>query len=495
MISFIASFAIHAQGPDLVSRVRAALIVPGSRPWAQTTLTGQASQYGVEGKYSLRFTQDGRFVQSIVDQLGEANGFDGTRHWESDSSGATRVVGFEDADQQKGMAMMLTDYWIQPNATVDIKADGNLLHVKLRNSLFEETVEIDPATSLPISASFLASSGKVVLVLSDWRPAGAFRVPFKADLQHGGLTDIFLVNRAKGSGDPGAAAYAMPSWIPTDVTFDASKPSAVESKKAFTGHMLVHPLVNGKDVGWFILDTGAEIMVINPKVADTLGMPKIGQEQLVGVGGSTTASFRTAKDFTLGPATIKNVKFIEFDLGQLDTIFRVKVAGIVGFDFFRRTIVGVNLSKPEVTVFDPATYKLPAGDWTAMQFDSGNPVAEARFEGDRKAFFRLDTGANGTVTFHAPYVEHEHLLDGRTTTTTFQGGVGGMTSGRLGKLTWFEIGGHRFENPSATFSQAKVGAFTSRYLAGNIGQDFMTPFNMVFDFGGSRVGFVVIGDR
>lgn len=102
----------------------------------------------------------------------------------------------------------------------------------------------------------------------------------------------------------------------------------------------------------------------------------------------------------------------------------------------------------------------------------------------------MDTGANGSVTFHAPAVERLHLLDNRQTTPANMAGVGGMTEARIGKIAWFELGGHRFEKVEATFSTAKSGAFADKYLAGNIGQDLMEPFTVVFDFGGSRVAFL-----
>jgi len=491
MLSFLAAVAVvRLQSPALVDKVRAALTVENAAPWGQTTLTGISLQKGVEGKYTLQFTADGKFIQSIESPLGDRAGFDGSVHWQADYSGATRQVAFEDAEEQRGMVMVLTSSWLAPNAPVDITVDGNTLHMKLRNSLFQEDLQIDPATNLPSSATFQASAGKVTLGLSDWRAAGRYKAPFKSSLSLGPITDTFTVTDAKGSKDPGIKAFAMPKWTAKDTSFDPKKLALVETKKAFSGHILVHPLVEGKDVGWFILDTGAEVMVIDPKVADKLNMPKIGKETLIGVGGATTASFRLGKSFSLGTATIKNLRFTEFDLAQIGKILNVQLAGIVGYDFMRRTIVGVDLNKPEVRVFNPATYKLPSGAWTAMMFDSGNPVVKAKFEGDREAWFRMDTGANGTVTFHAPFVAKEKLLDGRETRPAMMGGVGGMTSAKMGTLKWFELGSHRFESPVVSFSEAKTGAFTSEYLAGNIGQDFLKPFDLVIDFGGSRVGFL-----
>jgi hypothetical protein len=178
------------------------------------------------------------------------------------------------------------------------------------------------------------------------------------------------------------------------------------------------------------------------------------------------------------------------DLARIGKYLGVKMAGIVGYDYFRRTIVGIDLDAASVEVYNPVQFQLAKGSWTPMKFSSGNPAVEASLEGDRTAWFRLDTGANGTVSFHSPFVEKEQLLNGRQTVASGSMGVGGMSQSRTGVIDWFELAGHRFEKPSATFSQAKQGAFTDTYLAGNIGQEFMKPFKVLFDFGGSRVALV-----
>jgi hypothetical protein len=108
-------------------------------------------------------------------------------------------------------------------------------------------------------------------------------------------------------------------------------------------------------------------------------------------------------------------------------------------------------------------------------------------DGAPKAWFRFDTGADGTVALHSPFVKKWRLLDGKTTTPAGAGGVGGISTARRGKIKWFELAGHRFQNPTVLFSTSATGAFAEPYLAGNIGHEFMMPFRIVIDFTGSRI--------
>ena len=497
LLAFLFTRGSH-ETPDVLANVRHAIsITSGGPSWSETVLTGHAVLNGVDGQYTLRFRPEGPFYQAIQGPLGETYGSDGKTFWQIDRTGASRRLAFEDVDRTEALILVLTDRWLDPNthgnATVLRQEPGQSdyrIHIKPRGTGLDETVTVDPTTWLPTSAEFEIASSKTIVELSDWRTAGGIKLPCQASVTNEGLTDTFKVESIAAGNDQNLSIYSPSDANPTYISFDAGRSTAVEAKRADTGHVLVHPLVNGKDIGWFILDSGAESMVIDPVAADLLNLPKVGKEAVVGVGGAVQEPFRTADRFVLGPAVMKGVTFVEIDLHELSNIFKVKLSGIVGYDFFRRFIVELSLSKQTVSIQNVVTYRLPSGSWSKILFSTGNPAVQATFEGDHQDWFRLDTGANGSVTFHAPAVERLHLLDNRQTTPANMAGVGGMTEARIGKIAWFELGGHRFEKVEATFSTAKSGAFADKYLAGNIGQDLMEPFTVVFDFGGSRVAFL-----
>ena len=484
--------------PDVVANVRKAISVPGTEGgWTETVLKGHSTYNGVDAPYSLQYQPDGAFVQTVKGPLGQTFGSDAKSFWQIDRMGASRHLSFEDVDRINGITLMLTDHWLDAsahvNATLDRTGskDGSYrIHIKPRDTALDEYITVDAQTWLPTKAEFEISSSTTVIELSNWKPAGSIKVPCLAKVTNEGLTDTFRVEEIEELHSANHAIYAEVPSIRSDVRYDTAISNAVETKRAASGHVLVHPKVNGKDVGWFILDSGAESMVIDPKTADQMNLPKVGKEVVVGVGGSVQEPFRTADEFVLGPATMQNVTFIEIDLGQLSEFFKVRVAGIVGYDFFRRFIIQLDLKKPSVKIEDPSSYRLPIGNWSKLLFSTGNPAVLASFEGDHQGWFRLDTGANGAVTFHTPIVESLHLLDHRQTSTANEAGVGGTVEARLGHVDWFELGGRRFQKVEATFSLAKSGAFADKYLAGNIGQDLMEPFKVVFDFGGSRVAFL-----
>ncbi len=484
LLAGLALLAPHGNS-DLLLSVREALHV-SSPAWHSTILSGKANYYGTDQTFTLQFDPDGKFLQKIVGPLGESYGYDGKSYWQADRSGAPRILNFEDQDVQQAFILVQGNGWLNPPPGVKVAAEGNEVHVTLESGL-EETIEIDPATHLPTEATYSISPGVVTIKVSDWRPAGEWKIPFKMEVSAAGITDTFTADDAK---ETASADYSLPKWTPNDVVFDPSISNVLETRKLPTGHLIVHPLINGQDVGWFILDSGADIMVIDPAIADKLNLPKIGELPLVGIGAVVKEPFRTVNEMKLGPMTLKDSQFAELDLSMFKKIFNMDVVGIVGFDTFRRAVVKVDLDAPAVSIYDPAKFQLPEGTWTATKFSTGNVALQAKMEGDRVGWYRLDTGANGTVQFHTPYVEKEHLLDNRQLRDAQSAGAGGVVSTKAGHIEWFELAGHRFENPDVIFSQATVGAFNDRYLAGNIGQEFLKEFTLYFDFGGSRVALV-----
>jgi hypothetical protein len=330
--------------------------------------------------------------------------------------------------------------------------------------------------------------GEEVVELSDYREVLGFRLAHRVTRALGGTTNIFEVRSVAAAPATSRAQFRPVAARPSDTRWDAAVPARVEARRVRSGHMLVHPLVNGKDVGWFILDSGAGVMVIDKKAADGLGMSALGEILAVGVAGKTKARFRQGETFGLGPVTLAGTRYMELDLGFLKQAFGVPIGGICGRELFARAVVEIDISGESVAIHDPARFRLEGAAWQELFFSSRNPAVRARFEGG-EGLFKLDTGSGDTVSFHAPAVERFRLLAGRETRGGRSGGVGGSRPSRRGKLAWFEFGGRRFEGPEVEFAGAGEGAFSDVYTVGNIGAGFLRAFRIVFDYGNKRIAF------
>ena len=285
--------------------------------------------------------------------------------------------------------------------------------------------------------------------------------------------------------------FEMPEWsVERDTKYDSAKQGAIETKRARTGHIMVKPTIQGEDVGWFILDSGAGAMVVDSAVAKRLGGAPFGAVNVSGIGGVLQSGFYSFEEFSLGPMTVDHLTYVNLDLSQIGRMFGVEIGGIVGYDFFRRATVVIDVVTGELEVYDPRSFELERGEWERLVLDSRHPTVEAKFEGGRTGRFRIDTGAPGGVIFNAPVVSQLGLLEGRETGGAQIGGVGGSLTARRGRIEWFEMGGHRWNDLTVLFAVEDEGVMSGAFLTGNVGQDLLEPFTLVLDYANVRLALV-----
>lgn len=487
----------------VVSRVRAAVGYDRLRESAAGFVAGGAARHnGVDATFQLAFAPDGRFALRVDGPLGGATGFDGSDGWAVDWSGMPRTLELEDLDEEQLATWAYVGRWLDADAPFDVGLDAGksdarrvALSLDLRSSPLAATLYVDRATWLPSSVVRRSESGDEVMRLEEYRVVSGFRFPFRLTRTLGKVTDRFEVRSLEPAAGGPDRLFARPAARPDDTRFRDGVPPDLEVRRVPSGHMLVRPRVEGRDVGWFILDSGAGAMVIDGGAARRAGLATLGEVHVSGVGGSQTSRFRMGKSFELGPVTVAALRYVELDLAFLTTAFGVTVGGICGYDLFARAVVELDVAGASVRLHDPARFRLEGGTWQELFLSHKHPAARARFEGDRDGLFKLDTGSDQTVTFHTPAVERLGLLEGRRTTPARAGGVGGAISLRAGTLGWFELGGHRFEVPSVRFATGEKGAFADDYLLGNIGNGFLSAFRIVFDYPNKRIAFVPLAPR
>jgi predicted aspartyl protease len=129
--------------------------------------------------------------------------------------------------------------------------------------------------------------------------------------------------------------------------------SAVPVREVAPGHHLIEATINGR-TGSFVLDTGANVTVINASQMERFGLsPGIGG---LGIGGplrsgpATNANQAAVDSFEVGPITVRQSRVVTADLGQLLTAFgRVsgtEVSGLIGQDVLNEHRAIIDVARP-----------------------------------------------------------------------------------------------------------------------------------------------------
>jgi len=308
------------------------------------------------------------------------------------------------------------------------------------------------------------------------------------DIRSAGIPARSLLLLAAGlaSATPCLAQHDVPELAQGPATFDASVTPEIQVKRAPTGHLLVRPVVNGIDAGWFIFDTGAGICVVSTPHVEEFALTAAGAIDALGAGGSESAALHRAKSLVLGPLTLTDHPVMATDLSFLKQHLGEEIVGVIGYGLLTECIAEIDLAAPRIALHDRKTWTLASGTWTPMSLADRVPAVDATFEG-HAGRFQIDTGANSSITFNEPSVRKWALLEDRDLTDAKLGGVGGFVAAKKGTLATFELCGLRRENVPADFAIEAKGAFASSSHDGNIGARFLEQFLIVADYAGERI--------
>jgi hypothetical protein len=275
------------------------------------------------------------------------------------------------------------------------------------------------------------------------------------------------------------------------VEFVAEKTGALEVTRATSGHLLVKPLVNDHDVGWFIFDTGAGITCIDKAVADKIALPAAGNITAQGMGGDQASKLRSADSVSLGPVALRDTALLELDLKGFQIFMGKPIAGVIGYEVFGAAVFEVDLAAGAIIVHDPSTFKLEnEAQWSKMHMIRRRPYIEGTMEGNEAGLFVLDIGSNSGLIVHSPAVEKFKLLDGRETTKTMTGGVGGLKSMHRGRLKQITVAGNAIEDVDTTFSSTKTGGMASDDAQATVGVAVLKQFRLIIDYPNSRIALI-----
>jgi outer membrane lipoprotein-sorting protein len=434
--------------------------------------------------------------------------FDGKELWMINRLESSARYGSPAPANQKQVEKLVLQWWVESGWWLNDSAPLDIavlpgestetrvaLSVKFRNGVVGSKLFIDRATWLPATLVVEQAKGPYTLELKDYQKTLGFLYPHRSTVNYDNSKKEYKI---KSVAELPPTANIFRSLPPTgDTTFDNTVPAELKMAEGAPfpdgskGHpTYVRPLIDGRDVGWFHFDTGADAMMIDNRIADELHMRIIAESKVVGADGAArSVTIRRGKTFQLGRVTIKNPTYVAGDLSKMNAPPGERRAGFCGYPLLARVVVEVNGGGQSIALYDPSTYSLSKGDWQDLSLINFTPAITAYLEGNREGLFMLDTGASGTVYINSKFSADEKLLEGRKTVEETVSSSGGDFKNARGSLEWFELAGFRFNNPKVLFRVAGVG-YEAEGVTGVIGRVFMKPFTIVFNYPERRVAFI-----
>ncbi|MBL8822993.1 MAG: retropepsin-like domain-containing protein [Planctomycetia bacterium] len=487
---------------EIMQRVRQAMNFSLEKiPEAGLILEGKyISGSGIRGKIRIHFNRQGHFLQQKDSVLGTTLfGYDGKDVWEKDYDGASDLLEPSKPRLSLLWGVLNSGLWIDKSSGMTFTfakdlalPDQYLLQFSHELSQLTGTISIDKKSLLPQKCKFTVEGEYWTITWNETLSYEGMKLPRNieiaiiaaGDTKHSHQWDSATA-ATKTSDNP----FRPQISPPTNVTFDASKTALLEVKKSNSGDLLVRPLVNGQDVGWFLLGSGTAGNVLHVRTAKKLGLDTYGEAELRAVGGKVKAYWSRPKTISLGRMILHDPLVFNKELSEeLDDASGVPIAGIIGQGTFRCSVIELDYVTSQVALYDPKTYEQERGkkNWQKLHVSRVLGV-EAEFEGHKGVFYLTYIPTN-MVSFHSPAVKKMNLLEGRELKDIIN--RGGELAAKTGKLKYFEIGGHRHEDVAALFHTSETGPSSDHGTIGSIGVELLKPFQIVFDYQNRRIAFV-----
>jgi len=276
---------------------------------------------------------------------------------------------------------------------------------------------------------------------------------------------------------------------PTDDFVFENVDPVVDLRRNWRGLLMVQASVNNSEPGWFILDTGAGVSVLDNRFADKLGIEPIGNKVLTGVGGREHAAFHRVDQFRVGPLNVQDYILSSLDLSFLDGFFDQPTAGVIGSGIFGRSIVEIDIKESRVSFYDESQFVGREIEWMPMVVDYGRPAIKGKLE-SYEGYLLLDTGGSFGIVVHSNAVVSLNLLEGRQTREAAVGGVGGHTSAHIGNISSLEFGDFVHSDFEGNFIEGSQGAFSDPYYLGTIGMRILRDYRIILDYQNSRIALI-----
>ncbi|MGK2857348.1 MAG: aspartyl protease family protein [Thermoanaerobaculia bacterium] len=426
--------------------------------------------------------------------------FDGKQGWTK--TGSAPAHDLTDAD----LARIVSDGYLESlsvfftdrmNGRVELAAsDGDSSIVITPEGGRPMTLRFDAATCLPRSIEQPERDRTLRVEILEWVEAEGVRFAKRLRQSTGDPAyDVVITwESVHVNPDIAAAQFAVEASEETGITWNG-RASAKTKLELTQNHPYVPVFVNGKGPSMFILDTGADMTVIERGHAAELGLPMEGSIEIRGAGsGKLDAALIASPKVTIAGLDVPTEAVIAIPLDALSRYEGRAIEGILGYDVLSRFVVEIDYAANAVTFHDPASFRDPK-DARAFDiyFDGNSPVMRGTVAlPDGRSFdarLTLDTGNRTALILHQPFVEAHAIRKSLPVLADapLGMGVGGMTRQDIGRIASLTLGGFVMNAPLTSFTVDKGGANANPDLDGNIGGEVLRRFTLWVDYGRKRI--------
>ena len=323
----------------------------------------------------------------------------------------------------------------------------------------------------------------------DWRMVEGVRMPF-AELSTEAAGEEAAVRWTSIDANPEltAADFGRPVLAAAHAMAGGADSTGFMPFDLFAGSRIFIPAtVNGVETE-VLLDSGAEMTVLDKAFAERLGLAPRGDVAAVGTGGVGSAQFASGVTIELDGITFADRTVAVIDFAAISQAIGRPLPVVLGKDAFNGLIIDVDFPGRRIAFHEREGFTPPEGLVETPLVSTGSVRAvPLSIEGREPVLFDFDTGNGGALIIYPAYAEAQSLLDGRPRSTVMSGAVGGVRESGIATVRSLDLAGFEVRDVPTVFPPAGPSAVDSDRTAGNVGLGVLGRFRLVTDFAGGRL--------
>lgn len=292
-----------------------------------------------------------------------------------------------------------------------------------------------------------------------------------------------------------AALLLVPTSLSGQVrlSFPQGAQAGADVEMRFAGRLpFVQVEIDGREAGWFLVDTGAWINSIDKAVVEKLKLQQIGESVVRGAGGEVRTPVVRVERFALADQLIlENHQAVVLDLGPMQRAFGVEFAGILGGSVLRQLPFTMDFRRNRLQIHMPGQLTVPRqATEVDIELIDQIPAIAVKLE-NQDAHLAVDTGAGIPLMLFPHFVnEHQLATDGRTLTPMMTLGVGAAAEMYRSEVRQVHLPGRRVAAQEAWLRTEGRSPFSDERIAGILGAGAMADLRLSMDFRQGKAWFL-----
>jgi PDZ domain/Aspartyl protease len=327
----------------------------------------------------------------------------------------------------------------------------------------------------------------------DLRDVQGVKIPFRVRATRGDPRDdeVVVVDRLEYNAPLTNVSFAVPDPAKSDFTFPAGAAAVEVPLEMHGGHLFLPVMINGQGPLRMLLDASAANVML-PGTAETLGLKlEIATGGIIASDGKQEAGMTRVDRLEVGGIVLAKQIFTAVDIAS--SLQRTEgldnVAGVLGYELFRRFPVRIDYQRLRATFYDPAQFKYTGnGQSVSFKLRDRMPLVEGSIDGVQ-GLFAVDTGSGVALALLPSFVAGNNLVARlRATPQVVTGaGIDARAHALLARADVLRLGPVDIAKPVVTLSTDDTANGAASDLAGNLGFGILRQFNITFDYQGSML--------